>query len=219
MDTFNASAPPRPLTLSLSLLLYPLLKPQLQAEAPNHRERATPSSSSSSKSSSHRGGGQEEDGCRRRKQKARRKPSARTEANQNGDHHDQEEEKEERECARAEGQRQRQGVGGVQDEVSASPRGPRQKMWRALRTLCGRIFRNRWGGRSGEVSASGEAEAKARIMKEFREVVGRHPGELRRRAREVRHELDDGMLVRWLKYVYAQVVRSVNLSRSRSAPS
>ena len=102
-----------------------------------------------------------------------------------------------------------------EDEVSASPRGPLRKCWQ---TLCSWIFRNRRDGRSGEVSASGEAEVKARVLEEFRELVKRHPGQLRRRARKVRHELDDVLLVRWLKYVYAQGARSVDLSRRRSAP-
>lgn len=46
------------------------------------------------------------------------------------------------------------------------------------------------------LGAGAEAEEKMRILEEFRDEVRRHPGDILRRAREVRHELDDGMLIR-----------------------
>lgn len=55
------------------------------------------------------------------------------------------------------------------------------------------------------LGAGAEAEEKTRILEEFRDIVRRHPGDLLRRAREVRQELDDGMLIRCEKECFVFV--------------
>lgn len=77
-----------------------------------------------------------------------------------------------------------------------TPRKNQKKVRRALGAAWKRLAGGGGGsGRSKSVSR-GEMETRMGLLKEIRERVDRHPGDLWRRGKATRHELDDGMLLR-----------------------
>lgn len=52
--------------------------------------------------------------------------------------------------------------------------------------------------RKGRGERGVEAENRMRLLEDLRKMVEEHPGELWRRATAVRHDLDDGLLLRWV---------------------
>lgn len=72
----------------------------------------------------------------------------------------------------------------------------KKKKRRSLGALWKSVVAKVAGAMRKRKKLGGATETRMRLLEELRENVEKHPGDLWRRAKAVRHELDDGLLLR-----------------------